>query len=201
MSDPTLVLASSSLQRKALLQQIGLNPICVAADIDETRRTDEVASEYVQRLATEKCLSVLKPVLQQYPDAVVIGADTIISIADHVLGKAENLEQATGTLSLLSGSQHSVFTGVTVAAKAGKESILCETTVDFAELSRQDIQDYWASGEPLGKAGCYAIQGLGAVFVKAIQGSYSNVVGLPLHEVATLLRRFHVTTCVSTDAR
>lgn len=184
----TVVLASSSPQRKALLQQIGINPLCVAADIDESWHSHESAAEYVQRLAREKC----RVVQTEYPDAVVIAADTTISIADQVLGKAVDIAQALQTLSLLSDTQHSVFTGVSVASSAGQETQVCETLVDFRSLSDGEIRAYWNTGEPQGKAGCYAIQGLGAIFVKAIHGSYSNVVGLPLHKVAVLLKNVGV---------
>jgi len=186
MSTSQLILASSSPQRRALLQQIGLEPVCIAADIDEARLANESAPDYVRRLSLEKCQVVAKA----YPDAVVVGSDTTISIADRVLGKASDLEQAIETLSLLSDTQHSVFTGVAVASGTRHKVTVCETKVQFGVLTIDDIRDYWQTGEPQGKAGCYAIQGLGAVFVKAINGSYSNVVGLPLREVAALLAQF-----------
>lgn len=191
-----LILASSSPQRKALLQQIGFNPVCIAADIDETRHVDETAAEYVQRLAFEKC----QVVADGNPDSVVVGSDTTISIDDLVLGKAENLDQALETLSRLSATQHSVLTGVTVSAHGEYKSIVCETRVEFGPLTTDEIRAYWNSGEPQGKAGCYAIQGLGAVFVKALHGSYSNVVGLPLHEVAVLLKHFGLQALPVSDA-
>jgi len=138
MNDSQLILASSSPQRKALLQQIGFDPHCIAADIDETRKHNESAADYA----------------------------------------------------LLSDTQHSVLTGVTVASEGAHKSIVCETKVEFGPLTTDDIRAYWDSGEPQGKAGSYAIQGIGAVFVKGIHGSYSNVVGLPVHEVASLLQHF-----------
>lgn len=195
MTTSQLILASSSPQRRALLQQIGLEPVCIAADIDESRLVNESASDYVQRLSVEKCQAVARA----NPDAIVVGSDTTISIADRVLGKALDLEQAIDTLSLLSDKQHSVFTGVTVASGAGHKSTVCETKVQFGVLTIDDIRAYWQTGEPQGKAGCYAIQGLGAVFVKAISGSYSNVVGLPLREVAMLLEQFGLPVLQSTD--
>jgi len=186
MNDSQLILASSSPQRKALLQQIGFDPHCIAADIDETRKHNESAADYVLRLSLEKCQAIA--VL--HPEAVVVGSDTTISIGDQVLGKAADLEQAIATLSLLSDTQHSVLTGVTVASEGAHKSIVCETKVEFGPLTTDDIRAYWDSGEPQGKAGSYAIQGIGAVFVKGIHGSYSNVVGLPVHEVASLLQHF-----------
>ena len=187
-SGHSVVLASSSPQRKALLQQIGIDPACVAADIDETRADDESAVDYVQRLAVEKCQSVQA----LHPNAIIIGADTTIAVGQHVLGKAADFHEAMETLSLLSGTQHSVFTGVSVANASAQKQLVCETIVEFGPLSSAQIRAYWESGEPQGKAGCYAIQGLGSVFVKAIHGSYSNVVGLPLREVSVLLQDFGI---------
>lgn len=186
MTERTLILASSSPQRRALLQQIGFDPLCIAADIDETHRADETAAEYVQRLSFQKC----QVVAENHPDAVVVGSDTTISIDSLVLGKAESLDQAIDTLSRLAGKHHSVFTGVTVASRGEHKSMVCETQVEFGPLTHEEIRSYWDSGEPQGKAGCYAIQGRGAIFVKALHGSYSNVVGLPVHEVAVLLKHF-----------
>ena len=186
MNNDQLILASSSAQRKALLQQIGFNPVCIAADIDETRHAGESAAAYVERLSIEKCQTIAAA----HPEAVVVGSDTTISIGDQVLGKAANIDQAIETLSLLAGTQHSVFTGVAVASGGEHKSIVCETKVEFGPLTIEDIRAYWDSGEPQGKAGSYAIQGIGAVFVRAIHGSYSNVVGLPVHEVAALLHHF-----------
>ena len=155
-----VVLASSSPQRKALLQQIGIDPLCVAADIDESRAAGEPAADYVQRLAAGKC----QVVQALHPDAVIIGADTTISAGEHVLGKAADFDEAKEILSLLSGTQHSVLTGVCVASASARKQLVCETLVEFGPLSDGCIRAYWDSGEPQGKAGCYAIQGLGAVF-------------------------------------
>jgi len=183
---PMVVLASSSPQRKALLQQIGVDPLCVAADIDESVHSGESAADYVLRLAREKC----QVVLAQYPQALVIGADTAISVGQQILGKAANLHQARETLSLLSDNRHEVLTGVSVATTNEERHLVCCTREDFLPVSGAEIEAYWRSGEPQGKAGCYAIQGMGAIFVEAIHGSYSNVVGLPVHSVAEQLRYF-----------
>ena len=152
MAASTLILASSSAQRRALLQQIGFDPLCIAADIDETPRVGETAAEYVQRLSLEKC----QVVAAEHRDSVVVGSDTTISIGTRILGKAENIEQAIETLSLLSETQHSVFTGVTVSAGGKYKSKVCETQVEFGLLTKDDIRAYWNSGEPQGKAGSYA---------------------------------------------
>ena len=183
---PILVLASSSEQRKALLQQIGIDPLCIAAAIDETPQTNERASDYVQRLAIEKC----NVVFEQKPQAIVVAADTTISVDDKIIGKPENLAECIDTLSLLSDATHKVFTGVAVASNSELRTFVCETLVDFRPISKDEMKAYWNTGEPLGKAGSYGIQGSGAIFVRALHGSYSNVVGLPLHEVSEQLRFF-----------
>ena len=183
-----IVLASASAQRKALLQQMGLDPICIPADIDETRRADECARTYVQRLAREKCQSVTG----RNTDAVVLGADTVISVDGQIIGKAANVDEAIATLTLLSDRQHSVFTGVALGDGTQLRECVCETRVVFRALTRDEMLAYWHGGEPQGKAGCYAIQGKGAIFVKSLSGSYSNVVGLPVYEVAQQLSHFGV---------
>ena len=183
---PSVVLASASPQRKALLLQIGVEALCVPADIDESILDGESAQMYVQRLACEKC----QVVAQSYPDAIVIAADTTISIGEKIIAKAESLEQGQEILSLLSGKQHSVLTGVAFFYCGALHQLVCETLVDFRQISADEIVAYWNSGEPQGKAGCYAIQGMGAIFIERIRGSYSNVVGLPLSEVAGQLTLF-----------
>lgn len=191
MPNPTtksIVLASASAQRKALLQQMGFDPICVTSDIDETRHANESALAYVQRLAREKCQFVM----DQYPDAVVVGADTVISVDRQIIGKAADLDAAIATLTLLSDRQHSVLTGVALDDGAQLRECVCETRVVFRSLTRDEMVAYWNSGEPQGKAGCYAIQGKGAIFVKSLSGSYSNVVGLPVFELAQQLSHFGI---------
>jgi len=183
---PSVVLASASAQRKALLLQIGIEAHCEPADIDESILTGESAQTYVQRLAREKC----QVVAQSYPDAIVIAADTTISIGEKIVAKAENFEQGQEILSLLSGTRHSVLTGVAFFFCGALHELVCETSVNFRPISAEEMVAYWKSGEPQGKAGCYAIQGMGAIFVERIQGSYSNVVGLPLCEVAGQLALF-----------
>jgi len=181
-----VVLASASVQRKQLLLQIGIDAQCVPADIDESLLVDETAKTYVKRLAGEKC----RVIAQRYPDAIVIAADTTISIKDRVLAKAANLQEAQEILSLLSGAQHTVYTGLAVFSAGAQHELVCQTTVKFRDIAPCEIVAYWNGGEPQGKAGCYAIQGRGAIFVDSIQGSYSNVVGLPLRETAALLAHF-----------
>ena len=156
---PAVVLASASAQRKALLLQIGIEAHCEPADIDESILPGESAQCYVQRLAAEKCRVVAK----RYPDAIVIAADTTISLGEKIVAKAENLEQGHQILSLLSGTRHSVLTGVAFFFCGALSELVCETAVDFRSISAEEMEAYWNSGEPQGKAGCYAIQGMGAV--------------------------------------
>lgn len=190
-----LVLASASPRRKDLLTQIGRPPdIIDPANIDETPQMGELPRFYAGRLARAKALAVW----ENYPGAVVLGADTVVACGRRILPKAEDAQTARDCLGLLSGRRHRVFGGVCVVppqsaadeAGQGVRSILriVETVVTFAPLSSDQIDRYIDSGEWHGKAGGYAIQGRAAVFVDFLSGSYSNVVGLPLHETENLLR-------------
>lgn len=184
MADPTLILASSSPRRSALLGGFGVSFSIVFPDVDESVRELEAPAEYVRRVAQEKAIAV--------PGAgsVVLAADTAVVVDDRILGKPRDPESALAMLSLISGRQHSVFSGVAVALDGSiMESIVVRTEVTMAEISAEDARWYVESREPLDKAGAYAIQGIGGVFVTGIQGSVSNVTGLPLKETAELLRR------------
>lgn len=183
-----LILASSSPRRQELLQQLDLQFAIHSPEIDESLMADETAPDYVRRLAQQKAQAVLA----KYPDAVVIAADTTLSLAGQIMGKPENKQHAFQIWSMLSGRWHSVFTGVCVATQAQIQHIVVETRVEFQTLSLEDMQRYWATNEPLGKAGGYAIQGIAAQYIPRIEGSYSNVVGLPLHETVQLLKAVHV---------
>lgn len=184
MTRPTLILASASPRRLALLAQIGIVPDRVlATDIDEFPRKDEMARPLAQRLARAKAAAA------DAPGAYVLAADTVVALGRRVLGKAETVEQARQCLVLLSGRRHRVMTALVLAKPDGKCSErLVESVVGFARLTPQQIDAYLAGGEWHGKAGGYAIQGQAASFVRFISGSYSNVVGLPLYETAQLLR-------------
>ncbi len=188
---PPIVLASASPRRLQILQLMGLQVDCHPADIDETPLPAEPPRQYVQRLATGKAMVQVK---QGFTDRLVLGADTIIEHQGGILGKPANLAESIEMLRGLSGSWHSVLTGVALMKQGRVETCLCETAVKFTDLDDSDIESYWATGEPAGKAGSYAIQGAGALFVQRIEGSYSNVVGLPVFETATLLSAFGVTT-------
>ena len=175
-----LVLASQSPRRADLLQSIGLTFEIMPADIDETRHRAEPAVEYVERLAREKA----QRIAERHSDAMVIAADTCVAVDDDVLGKPVDHGEARTMLERLSGRDHLVHTGVAVAAHERIESDIATTAVFFNELDTATIDWYLTTGEALDKAGGYAMQGFGGVFVLAIDGSPSNVVGLPLHLVA-----------------
>jgi len=180
-----LVLASASPRRLELLAQIGIVPDAVApADLDETPRAEEAPRVYAERLAAEKA----KAVAAAYEDAFVLAADTVVACGRRILPKAERVEEARTCLQLLSGRAHRVYTGISLIAGGKQITKSVMTRVQVARLSDADLATYLASGEWQGKAGGYAIQGLAATFIKGLNGSYSNVVGLPLHETANLLK-------------
>lgn len=181
-----IVLASASPRRRELLVQLGVHAAVAPADIDESVRPQEKPSCYVLRLARSKASKIASA----YQDSLVIGADTTIAEDDRILGKPDNREHAVEMLTTLAGRTHLVQTGVAVAQGDDIEALVVTTQVKFQALTIREIQDYVATGESVGKAGAYAIQGLGAVLIDKIEGSYSNVVGLPLAETAALLRRF-----------
>jgi len=189
-----LVLASGSPRRAALLQQLGLSFLVVIPDVDESRFPGECAAEYVGRMSRSKfeyVLSAAKPSLDD--QKVIICADTVVVLDDEVLGKPLNREDGMEMLLRLSGRSHFVLTDVTIGKKNEPTSTFCvETKVKFRKLTLEERQDYWDSGEPQDKAGGYGIQGLGAVFVEEISGSYSSVVGLPLMETSRALFAFGI---------
>lgn len=184
MKDNAVVcLASRSPRRRELLQQIAVNFRVVDVDVDERRLADETAGRYVARLALEKAragrlISAGLPVL---------GADTAVVCGDDVLGKPADRADAMRMLQLLSGRTHQVLTAVALAD--GDEAVsVNSSSVTFRTLTEGERAAYWASGEPADKAGGYAIQGLAAMFISRIEGSYSGVMGLPLYETAALLQ-------------
>ncbi len=179
-----LILASASPRRLALLAQIGIVPDQVAPHgIDETPRPRELPRPYAERLAREKASAAATP------DSFVLAADTVVAVGRRILGKAETEAQAEACLQLLSGRRHHVLTAVALLTPDGALSErLSESVVTFARLTGAQIGAYLASGEWCGKAGGYAIQGRAASFIRALSGSYSGVVGLPLYETAQLLR-------------
>ncbi len=179
------MLASASPRRRELLAQIGVTPDLIeAADIDETPERDESAPALVVRLARGKC----ETVAASHADAFVLSADTIVTVGRRILGKAADETEAGRYLDLISGRRHQVLTAICLAAPTGKASHrLIRSTVAVKRLSRRERDWYLASGEWRDKAGAYAIQGLAGAFVDRVNGSYSNIVGLPLKETAGLL--------------
>ncbi len=195
----SLILASASPRRREILTQIGVQFSVKEHTVDEQHIHGESPEVYVQRLALAKALSVQA---QLTTDAMpVLGSDTIVVCAGEILGKPQNKEDALRMLGLLSGRQHQVLSAVAMCSGARQESVLVGTEVSFKALSNQEMEAYWQSEEPLGKAGAYAIQGLGGMFVTAINGSYSGVVGLPIYETCQLLAKFGVCTGLQKEGR
>lgn len=186
---PRLVLASASPRRLDLLAQIGIVPDIVdPADIDESPLPRELPPQHAQRLAAAKAARVA----DRHPDCWILAADTVVACGRRILPKTDEERQARHCLQLLSGRRHRVYGGValSIPAIAGSPRVLerlVRTDVTFKQLSHEEADGYIACGEWQGKAGGYAIQGRAAALVRWIGGSYSNVVGLPLHEVADLL--------------
>lgn len=185
---PELILASASPRRRELLAQIGVSFRCCPVDIDETPQPEESAQAYVERLALEKA----EVCRQLHPDAVVLGSDTSVVVDGRILGKPVDEADAVRMLMLLSGRQHQVMTAVAVVDEQRQRVETVTTEVAFIELDEARCRAYWRTGEPCDKAGAYGIQGLGAVLVRGIEGSYSAVVGLPLMQAAALLQQFDI---------
>jgi len=180
-----LVLASQSPRRSEILRQAGISFITRPANVDETVLADESPYGYVQRVAQEKAVAI-----EADPDDIVFGADTVVVLDGEILGKPRDPADALHMLESLSGREHAVLTGI--CFRRATETILdvAKTRVWFLPLSREDLEDYVATGEPMDKAGAYAIQGLASKFIQRIDGSYTNVVGLPIELVYQYLRRW-----------
>jgi septum formation protein len=187
----TLYLASGSPRRRELLTQIGVPFLTQIAPIDENALRGESPLAYVERLARAKGHAGLAA-LADADDAVVLGADTAVVLDGRILGKPRDRADALATLQALSGRSHQVLTAVALVSRERQASQVVTSQVTFRPLSLAEIEAYWASGEPQDKAGSYGIQGLAAVFVSQLQGSYSAVVGLPLCETAALLAEFAI---------
>lgn len=183
--NPVLCLASASPRRRELLAQIGVPHTLAISDIDETPHKEEVPREYVMRMAREKARTVWDRSHKELP---VLSADTIVLLDGTIFGKPRDRGHGLEMLSILSGHTHEVLTAVALALAGGVELKLSTSAVKFRALAPDEIAAYWETGEPRDKAGGYAIQGLGAVFIESVTGSYSGVMGLPLFETAELLR-------------
>lgn len=186
-----LHLASKSPRRRELLARLGLDFGVLGVEVPEQRAAGESTEGYVARVAREKAGAGLLRVVA-VPGAVVLGSDTEVVLDDEVFGKPADAEEAAAMLRRLSGRRHRVLTAVSLVSAGREASALVETAVEFATLSDDDIAEYAASGEPMDRAGAYAIQGGAERFIRRIDGSYSGVVGLPLHETAALLRGFGI---------
>ncbi|MDI9409417.1 MAG: Maf family protein [Candidatus Pacebacteria bacterium] len=190
---PRLILASASPRRLELLRQIGVTPDQVQeAGIDESHHPAELPRLLAARLAAAKAEAVASTIPPRDPPTLILAADTVVGVGRRILPKAESPEQIAACLKLLSGRRHRVYTGVTVIhlPSLRQHHRLVETAVVFKPLSTAEIDAYITSGEGLGKAGGYAIQGRAAMLVRQIIGSYSNIVGLPLYETAGLLKNY-----------
>jgi septum formation protein len=180
-----IILASRSPRRAELLSAAGISFEVLAADVDETPRPGEDPAAYVERLAIDKA----RAVLALRPGARVLGADTTVTIDGEILGKPSDAADATRMLRLLSGRPHLVHTGVALISARGIQSGVDTTRVWFDAMTDEDISWYVATGEPVDRAGAYAIQGFASRFIPRIDGSYSNVVGLPVAMVSSILKR------------
>jgi len=188
-SSPMLHLASQSPRRRELLARLGLAFGVLDIDVAERRQPTEAPEDYVRRVAREKAGAGLLQVMQA-PDVLVIGADTEVVLGNEVFGKPRDASDAAAMLRRLSGRTHRVLSAVSVVSAGREMQALSESEVTFAELGDATIDAYVASGEPEGKAGGYAIQGIAQTFIPRLSGSYSGVMGLPLFETAQLLRAF-----------
>lgn len=185
---PSLCLASSSPRRQAILAGLGLDFSTVSPSIDERREPGEEPEIHVSRLADAK--SAAGQALVEAGDVLVLGSDTVVVARGEVLGKPRDADDARRILKMLSGAWHEVHTAVTIRAGTDCERVLVTSRVRMVPLTEEDIEAYWQSGEPRDKAGAYAIQGLGAMFVEKLEGSYSAVMGLPVCETVRLLSKW-----------
>jgi septum formation protein len=182
---PRLILASNSPRRRHLLAQAGLNFSVIPSNVDEQKVSMSDPNDCVRELAESKAMDISR----KHPDRWVIGADTIVIIEQQILGKPDSKDAARNMLRRLSGKTHQVYTGFCICCKREKRlfSDVVKTDVRFKELSDREIEWYIQTGEPFDKAGGYGIQGLGVFLVERINGSYTNVVGLPVCEVMSFL--------------
>ena len=198
--EPSIYLASQSPRRRELLRQIGVSYQVIGANVVELPRSHEAPSDYVQRLAREKAEAGFATVLSnQLAVKPVLGADTIVVINNEILEKPQDAGHAAAMLRKLAGADHQVMTAVAMIVEEKCSIKLSVTDVVFRPLGDDEIAAYWDTGEPRDKAGAYAIQGLGAVFVQQIRGSYTGVVGLPIEQTVVLLEEFGVPYWQSTD--
>ena len=197
MSPSMVYLASQSPRRSQLLDQLGVRHSLLLPALDEdaealeTVLPREAPADYVQRVTRLKLDAAMRRrVLRGLPDAPVLCADTTVALGRSILGKPRDAEDAKRMLARLSGRSHRVLTAVALGQGARVVQVLSVSQVRFVPMSAAEIETYVASGEPIGKAGAYAVQGLAAAYIARISGSYSGIMGLPLHETAQALRQF-----------
>jgi septum formation protein len=186
MTYESIILASASERRSRLLTQIGVRHEVCGQDLDERQRAGEAPQDYVERLAREKAAAAVQA-LGARADRPVLAADTAVVLGGQVYGKPAGEAECVAILAALSGRMHEVMTGLVVQHGGLLHRGFSVSRVRFRAIGTAEARQYWATGEPAGKAGAYAIQGLGAVFVEHIEGSHSGVMGLPLYETAALL--------------
>ena len=179
-----LILASQSPRRKELLEKCGYPFDVIVADIDESIDSSLTLENAIQQLAYKKA----KKIFDDYPDAIVIGSDTIVSINKKILGKPKDEQEAFNMLKLLSGKTHEVITGLTILTKEKKYNHVSVNKVTFYDLSDEEIYKYISTKEPMDKAGSYAIQGIASRYIKSIDGDYYAIVGLPVSVVYHILK-------------
>lgn len=184
MKQAQIILASASPRRRELLDQIGIAYEVWPVDIDETPNSNEAPADYARRIAAEKSAACHR--LARHKDLPVLAADTAVVLHGRIMGKPKDREDALAMLRQLSGQTHQVLSAVSLRGRLHGEA-LSVTEVTFRTIGEREMRAYWATSEPADKAGAYAIQGLGSVFVQSIAGSFSGVVGLPLFETAELL--------------
>jgi len=186
MGYDSIVLASASARRSQLLHQIGVRHEIVEADIDESPQPGERPAAYVERLARDKAQAVVT-VLHGRPERPVLAADTTVVEGGRIFGKPADEAACVAMLGALAGRSHEVLTAIALWNAGQLRLVLSTSVVTFRAIDAGECRRYWATGEPAGKAGAYAIQGLGAVFVSRLEGSFSGVMALPLFETAALL--------------
>ena len=187
----TLYLGSNSPRRMQILTQLGYHVIKLPADIDEAVKADETPACYVQRMAAEKNQTALTLFLETngaMPDFPLITADTCVVSDGIILGKPRSQAEAVKFLKLLSGTRHTVLTSVHIHYRGNAKNCLQTNHVAFKPLSSEEISAYVQSGEPMDKAGAYAVQGIGGIFIQSIEGSFSGIMGLPVYETVSMLQ-------------
>ena len=194
MNTPKIILASASPRRRELLAQIGLVFEAVTVEADEIPRQGEQAEHYVHRVAAEKSWLGQLSCQSRLP---VLGADTEVVLNGEVFGKPSGIDHARDMLSRLSGREHQVLSAISLRSGNHHWQAMSISKVRFREIADEEIEAYWATGEPCDKAGAYAIQGLGAIFVAHLEGSFSGVMGLPVFETAGLLREAGIEVLVT----